>query len=571
MIDYNEFCQKDITLRDYQQLAKEEIFNKWNCVDNILYQMPTGTGKTRLFTSIIRDINVWGLRHNINYRILIIAHRSELIEQSSRSLDKYRIKHGVLAGTMKDKRDLTRAIQVASIQTITHPSNRCLIEDLQFDFIIIDEAHHAVANSYQKLWKFCPNSKKLGVTATPWRMNNSGFAQIFDAYIPSMSIKEFIQKGWLSAYQYYSIPSDSEIIESIESIREFDIEGDYKSSVLTQVFDTSKIRAQLYNSYAKNALGKKGIIYSISREHSEHICSQYRSHNIAIENIDSETPAKTRENIIKAFRNGEIDIIVNVDIFSEGFDCPDIEFIQLARPTKSLVKYIQQVGRGLRKNGNKRCVVLDNVGMYSRFGLPDEDRDWESFFYGNNKDTSAQVTHTRENLDINNYVEKDMSEGNENMMLIQDVKTTIPTSDSFTISSIMEDDNTMSASSLKTEAPTNATQSSSDKAINHFHFSILSKPFNSAKYAIEETEEGFYIVNLRNKNRMFLTKTKTFPGGVIIVKKDLAQNSFSIIKALTSSTLNSSSSRIIGTLKKEGLLMRFSALDRSTKNITIKV
>ena len=122
-----------------------------------------------------------------------------------------------------------------------------------------------------------------------------------------MSIKEFIQKGWLAAYQYYSIPSDSEIIKSIESIRDFDIEGDYKSSVLTQVFDTSKIRAQLYNSYAKNALGKKGIIYSISREHSEHICSQYRSHNIAIENIDSETPAKTRENIIKAFKNGEID------------------------------------------------------------------------------------------------------------------------------------------------------------------------------------------------------------------------------------------------------------------------
>ena len=205
MIDYNEFCQNDITLRDYQQLAKEDIFDKWNLFDNILYQMPTGTGKTRLFTSIIRDINIWGLRHNINFRILIIAHRSELIEQSSRSLDKYRIKHGVLAGTMKDKRDLTQAIQVASIQTITHPANQCLIEDLKFDFIIIDEAHHAVASSYQKLWEFCPDAKKLGVTATPWRMNNSGFAQIFDAYIPSMSIKEFIQKGWLATYQYYSI------------------------------------------------------------------------------------------------------------------------------------------------------------------------------------------------------------------------------------------------------------------------------------------------------------------------------------------------------------------------------
>ena len=92
---------------------------------------------------------------------------------------------------------------------------------------------------------------------------------------------------------------------------------------------------------------KKGIIYSISREHSEHICTQYKSHNISIENIDSNTPSKIREDIIRAFKCGDIDIIVNVDIFSEGFDCPDIEFIQLARPTKSLVKYIQQVGRGL--------------------------------------------------------------------------------------------------------------------------------------------------------------------------------------------------------------------------------
>ena len=553
MIDYNEFCQKDITLRDYQQLAKEKIFSKWNCVDNILYQMPTGTGKTRLFTSIIRDINVWGLRHNINYRILIIAHRSELIEQSSRSLDKYHIKHGVLAGTMKDKRDLTQAIQVASIQTIIHSSNRCLIEGLQFDFIIIDEAHHAVANSYQKLWKFCPNSKKLGVTATPWRMNNSGFAQLFDAYIPSMSIKEFIQKGWLAAYQYYSIPSDSEIIKSIESIRDFDIEGDYKSSVLTQVFDTSKIRAQLYNSYAKNALGKKGIIYSISREHSEHICSQYRSHNIAIENIDSETPAKTRENIIKAFKNGEIDIIVNVDIFSEGFDCPDIEFIQLARPTKSLVKYIQQVGRGLRKNGNKRCVILDNVGMYSRFGLPDEERDWESFFYGNKIEHSIERIDSRNNRNLKEYQNTDLSEGNEEMILIQNLN------------------------SLQTPELKDFTQTVPEETTyippkdEKYHFIITSKRFYSGRYIIEENEEGFFIVNTRTLNKMLLIKMKTMHGGVIIVSKEPNKKSFTVIKTLSISTLHTAVSQIVGTLHKDGLLLRFTSFDKSQINVTVTV
>ena len=554
MIDYNEFCQKDITLRDYQQLAKEEIFGKWNYVDNILYQMPTGTGKTRLFTSIIRDINVWGLRHNINYRILIIAHRSELIEQSSRSLDKYRIKHGVLAGTMKDKRDLTQAIQVASIQTITHPSNRCLIEDLQFDFIIIDEAHHAVANSYQKLWEFCPDSKKLGVTATPWRMNNSGFVKIFDAYIPSMSIKEFIHRGWLAAYQYYSIPNNSEIIKSIESIREFDIEGDYKSSALVEVFDTSKIRAQLYDSYAKNALGKKGIIYSISREHSEHICAQYRSRDVRIENIDSKTPAKQRESVIKAFKDGDIDIIVNVDIFSEGFDCPDIEFIQLARPTKSLVKYIQQVGRGLRKNGDKRCVILDNVGMYSRFGLPDEERDWESFFYGNERESSPEHTRSYNRSCVREYLDIDLSEGDEAMVLIQDLE----------IPQIAVEESTI-------QVITSGNTTDLDNSNIEHHFTIKSKSFNSGKYIIEENETGFYIVNNRTSNRMLLTKMQTLHGGTIIITKEPDKKTFTIIKTLSTQTIHTALSRIIGTIRKEGLLLKFTAFDKSKINETIIV
>lgn len=558
MIDYNEFCQNDITLRDYQQLAKEDIFDKWNLFDNILYQMPTGTGKTRLFTSIIRDINIWGLRHNINFRILIIAHRSELIEQSSRSLDKYRIKHGVLAGTMKDKRDLTQAIQVASIQTITHPANQCLIEDLKFDFIIIDEAHHAAASSYQKLWEFCPDAKKLGVTATPWRMNNSGFAQIFDAYIPSMSIKEFIQKGWLATYQYYSIPISSELLKSIDSIREFDIEGDYKNSALAEVCDTLKIRAQLYDSYAKNALGKKGIIYSISREHSEHICSQYQSHGVSIENIDSKTPAKVREAVINAFKNGEIDIIVNVDIFSEGFDCPDIEFIQLARPTKSLVKYIQQVGRGLRKNGDKRCIILDNVGMYSRFGLPDEVRDWESYFYGESREYSSSKRYSRNNGNIREYVETDLSEGDDEMVLIQDFE--MPQTVEIDVKDSSSDTPIIQIKDISTQE-NNKTH----------HFAIRSKSFSSGKYFIEENENGFFIVNARNQNKMLLTTMKTMRGGVIIVTTEPSKKAFTIIKTLSATISRFSMSCIVGTLHKEGLLLKFTAFDKSEINKTITV
>ena len=554
-MDYKELCQQDITLRDYQQKAKEEIFSRWSIVDNILYQMPTGTGKTRLFTSIIRDISLWGLRHSIFVRILIIAHRSELIEQSSNSLSRYRIDHGVLAGTLKEMRDLRKPIQVASIQTITHPANRRLIEDLKFDFIIIDEAHHAIARSYKLLWRFCPDAKKLGVTASPWRMNNCGFSGLFDAYIPSMNIKEFIKQGWLASYLYYSIPIDSKVIRTINAIREYDVEGDFRQKALIDVIDTSKIRAQLFDSYAKIAFGKKGIIYSISRSHSEHICEQFRCHNVKIENIDSNTPTELRNAVIQAFRNGDIDIIVNVDIFSEGFDCPDIEFIQLARPTKSLVKYIQQVGRGLRKNGSKQCLILDNVGMYSRFGLPDEERDWESYFYGRECDAKLQSSGIRQEQDTHEGVEVDISEGNEEMILIQDTFN--------------------AALSLSTtETSERRIEDILSEKVGHTIIDnciVSSKPFCSGKYIIEEHQNGFYIVNVRSQKRMLLVKVNTFLGGVIIVNKESDRNTFTIIKALSLSSLDFSSSKIIGTLYKEGLILKFTAFDKSVLNIRIMV
>ncbi len=188
-----------------------------------------------------------------------------------------------------------------------------------------------MANSYKKLWTIYEGSKKLGVTATPWRMNNSGFRSIYDKLILSQSIKKFIQQTWLSSYSYGN-----------------GNEGGYKISALEREMDNVQIRAQLLETYLKYAKGKKGIIYSISRKHSDHICKEFREAGINIVRIDSETPRDERRLYVERFKKGLIDIIVNVDIFSEGFDCPAIEFIQLARPTKSLVQSLQQVGRGLR-------------------------------------------------------------------------------------------------------------------------------------------------------------------------------------------------------------------------------
>ena len=416
---YSEISKVDRSLRPYQQEAKENIFTAWDECDNVMFQMPTGTGKTRLFSSIISDIKTWGVQNATTVKILIIAHRIELIEQISENLEKYKVSHGIIAGGKP--RDLKHSVQVASIQTITHHNNIDLASALHVNFIIIDEAHHSTANSYKKLWELYPLTKKLGVTATPWRMNHMGFSSIYDKLIVSDSINKFIEGGWLSPYSYYSINDNSYIINDINSIDEFDIEGDYKVSALERVMDRSSIRANLLKSYRKYANGKKGIIYSISRKHSDHICSEYKEAGVNIVRIDSKTPRDERRLYVQRFKNGQIDIIVNVDIFSEGFDCPDIEFIQLARPTRSLVKYLQQVGRGLRPTENKsKCIILDNVGAHMEFGLPYADRIWETEFEGDNKPRKVTQAHSR--TETKTSKKKNFEEGDDDLLLIEDIK-----------------------------------------------------------------------------------------------------------------------------------------------------
>ena len=531
---FSSICRLDHTLRDYQQEAKAKIFDQWDSWNNILYQMPTGTGKTRLFTSIIRDISLASLQENRRKGILIIAHRTELIEQIDESLNKYRIPHGIIAGSFKDRRDLLLPVQVASIQTITHPANRKLAETFHADYIIIDEAHHATAQSYTKLWSYYPQSKKLGVTATPWRMDGRGFRGNFDAFIPSMRIKEFLEKGWLAPYKYYSVPFDSQIRNNIESIREYNLDGDYKTSLLEQVVDTCRIRAQLLESYLKFVKGKKGIIYSISRKHSKHICNQFLEAGIRIADIDSETPSHLRKELVQDFKGGKLDIIVNVDIFSEGFDCPDLEFVQLARPTRSLVKYIQQVGRGLRRNGTKQCIILDNVGMYGRFGLPDDERPWEEYFNGDvespNK-LSIRVSN-RDVSNVNNSREKDLSEGLDEMKLIQQIKieseTDIVDTTSENISSEKTDEIEISSSTVFT------------------------------KYTIVESNDGYYITNLHNQERQYLSKLIGRRSiSIKLMKNKSHLKGFTIISSYNRDSKPSVNDRVIGYLFRDGRILRF--------------
>ena len=421
---------KETKLHPYQQKAKSDIFKAWDEVNHVMLQMPTGTGKTYLFSSIIHDINVWSMKTHTPNKMLVIAHRRELIDQIDKSLGVFHVAHSVLAGP-KAQRNLSNPVIVSSIQTITHPANEGDVERLKsrIHFVIIDEAHHAMANTYRKLWKMFPEARFLGVTATPWRMNHSGFRRIFDKLILTQSVKKFISQGYLAPYNYFSLKPNSWVQGAINGIHKFDKWGDYDEHALIDTMDLGHIRAQLVKSYQKHAWKKKGIIYSINKQHSANICNDYRRLGVRIVDIDDSTPPALRKQYVDEFKEGKIDIIVNVNIFSEGFDCPDIEFIQLARPTRSLTMYLQQVGRGLRiTEGKSKCIILDNVGMYSRFGLPDANRHWMAHFRGQDVDESPK----KENgfgWGNGYYDEPDLSEGDEEMLLVQETEAGIESDD----------------------------------------------------------------------------------------------------------------------------------------------
>ena len=393
-------------LRPYQQNIILHIFDEWHQCRNILVQMPTGTGKTHLLASVIYD----HLKEKQGQCVWIVAHRRELVEQIEETVARYGI-------SKEDGR-----VKVMSIQWLSlHWED---MKDEKPSLIVIDEAHHALAETYKELWLRYPNAKKLGMTATPCRLNRKRFTDLFEILITSDSISDFIRQGWLSAFDYVSIRPDSEDQRLIDGLEKRGADGDFQVKEMNSVLNRRPTIERLYESVRQYADGKKGIVYAVSISHARNIAAYYSEHGMNTVAIDSKTPAKQRKQFVEDFRQGKIQVLVNVDVFSEGFDCPDVEFVQMARPTLSLAKYLQQVGRGLRKTeGKESCMLIDNVGLYRLFGLPTAERDWQAMFEGrlagkgypatsSNKTTYMTATRVKEEtLDTGGQLETIVSHG----------------------------------------------------------------------------------------------------------------------------------------------------------------
>ena len=359
-----------IKLYDYQEDMKGRIEGELRLHRSVMAQMPTGTGKTYLLTAVIDSF----VSNNPMEKVWIVAHRRELVSQIDETVRK---SHSYFASNTSS---LLSSVKAMSIQWLMRHYDE--IEE-EPGMIVIDEAHHALAKTYKEMWERFPNAKFLGLTATPCRLNGKGFTDLFDVLVQSWSVPEFISKGRLATYDFVSIKSDGMTQRLIDSLQKRGADGDYQNKEMDMLLNKKPSIERLYQSLEEYGKDRKGIVYAINISHAQKITKLYQENGVKAIAIDSKTPAVERQQDIEAFKKGDIQVLVNVDIFSEGFDCPDVEFVQLARPTLSLAKYLQMVGRGLRvAKGKKNCVIIDNVGLYRVFGLPSQVWNWNAMFEG---------------------------------------------------------------------------------------------------------------------------------------------------------------------------------------------
>ena len=397
---------KEIKLFDYQEDMVERIEKAFRLHRSVMAQMPTGTGKTYLLTATIDSF----VEDNPNTKVWIVAHRKELVSQIEVTIKKF------YSYSSSKNTSLLVSVKAMSIQWLSRHYNE--IEE-EPGMIVIDEAHHALAKTYKEMWKRFPKAKFLGLTATPCRLNGKGFMDLFDVLVQSWNIPEFISKGRLATYDFVSIKSDGVTQRLINSLQKRGADGDYQNKEMDMLLNKRPSIERLYQSFEEYGKDRKGIVYAINISHAKKIMELYQEHGIKAVAIDSNSPAAERQADIEAFKKGDIQVLVNVDIFSEGFDCPDVEFVQLARPTLSLAKYLQMVGRGLRvAKGKKNCVIIDNVGLYRVFGLPSQVWNWKATFEGRLKYSRKKETPKERDFFLMYGKQETMPVGQDSEMMI---------------------------------------------------------------------------------------------------------------------------------------------------------
>ena len=334
-------------LRDYQLKAISDVRNAWAagyrrpCV-----VMPCGAGKSVLVADIARRTT------EKKNRVQFIVHRQELCEQIYNTFYNYGV-------------DM-RYCDVGMVQTVCRRVDRMIPPSL----IITDENHHCIASSYRKIYDAFPKAYCVGVTATPVRLNGSGLGDVNDCLIIGPTVKELIERECLAPFDYYAPP-----VADLSGLK-VKRTGDFDPRDIENALNVPKIYGDVISYYHRLAEGRQAVCYCATINSSKRMAEEFSANGIPAAHIDGTSPKAERAEIIAKFRSGEIKILCNVDLISEGFDVPDCGAVILLRPTRSLTLYIQQAMRCMRYKPGKRAVIIDHVGNVHRFGLPDQEFEW---------------------------------------------------------------------------------------------------------------------------------------------------------------------------------------------------
>lgn len=348
-----------LDLRPYQQRAIEQIRDGYRDGHNsVLYQLPTGGGKTVTASTIVHGA---AQRRNVTWWL---THRRELVSQASRTFHDLGIPHGtVQAGYLSDPSAL---VQVASIQTIIRRLDQLPPPAL----MVFDEAHHIGADSWSTLFHRYRRAKKLGLTATPWRLDGKGLINWFSLMVRGPSVAELMGMGSLSQYRLFApaMPDLSGI--GIAG-------GDYAKGQLAEAMSKPTIVGDAILHWKRLCPGKRAIAFTAGVENSKKLVDEFIAAGIPAEHVDGTMSAEDRDAAVSRFRHGRTLLLSNDSLFGEGFDVPAVEAVIDLQPSRSLSKVLQSWGRALRPDPGKDCAfILDHAGNSAKHGLPDDDREW---------------------------------------------------------------------------------------------------------------------------------------------------------------------------------------------------
>ena len=342
-------------LRPYQTEAVQAILSEWEGGRRkTLLVLPTGTGKTIVFSAVIADSVQRG------WRVLVLAHRGELLEQAA---DKLRRSTGLMCAT--EKADETAAgswyrVVVGSVQTLMRPQRLERFGPGYFDAIVIDEAHHCLADSYQRVLEHFPEARVLGVTATPDRSDMRNLGQYFESLAYEYTLPKAIREGYLSPIRALTIPLELDISQVGVSA------GDFKAGELGSALDP--YLEQIAQEMKTACAGRRTVVFLPLVATSRKFRDMLETEGFRAAEVNGES--QDRAEVIRDFAAGKYDVLCNSMLLTEGWDCPEVDCIVVLRPTKSRSLYCQMVGRGTRiAPGKDHLLLLDFLWHTSRHEL----------------------------------------------------------------------------------------------------------------------------------------------------------------------------------------------------------